>query len=417
MSEFTEKLIASIIKENNQGYLILKNSWSLFDSNIGFGGNTHSFNITIRSEKGQEIIAEESIKPEDISPSSQDKGFKIRLSTQSFNSVSSQVNRYSGKFETFVKEFTTADNKVVGPTREFFTLTEGDISLILESEEPQAQYVDSPVQSSLNSTASASSENLFSGVNQDTPVSQNVQPASSPKKKAFLIPLIAAIAALLLLLAAFLIWKGFFSGDDAVATQNPAVTEAQIIEEPMTEPVLEDESKKADDENKNAADDGKSSESSSSDENSQNAPAEAVNQEPQSPAENQAAAQSSAETPAVSANSTASSGSPSACTLSSEKDEVIISSCLSTNPKIEVISSLSEQSLNNDRCDLGKRLLSSYGRKDSSAAYMFAKYFDPNSTAQSKCIKKDKTQALYWYQKASDLGMNEANEAIGKLKE
>ena len=100
-----------------------------------------------------------------------------------------------------------------------------------------------------------------------------------------------------------------------------------------------------------------------------------------------------------------------------EKDEVIISSCLSTNPKIEVISSLSEQSLNNDRCDLGKRLLSSYGRKDSSAAYMFAKYFDPNSTAQSKCIKKDKTQALYWYQKASDLGMNEANEAIGKLKE
>ena len=406
MSEFTEKLTASIIKENNQGYLILKNSWSLFDSNIGFGGNTHSFNITIRSEKGQDIIAEESIKPEYISPSSQDKGYKIRLSTQSFNSVSSQVNRYSGKFETLVKEFTTADNKVVGPTREFFTLTEGDISLILESEEPQAQYVDSPVQSSLNSTASASSENLFSGVNQDTPVSQNVQPASSPKKKAFLIPLIAAIAALLLLLAAFLIWKGFFSGDDAVATQNPAVTEAQIIEEPMTEPVLGDESKKADDENKNAADDGKSSESSSSDENSQNAPTE-----------NQAAAQSSAETPAVSANSTASSGSPSACTLSSEKDEVIISSCLSTNPKIEVISSLSEQSLNNDRCDLGKRLLSSYGRKDSSAAYMFAKYFDPNSTAQSKCIKKDKTQALYWYQKASDLGMNEANEAIGKLKE
>lgn len=417
MSEFTEKLTASIIKENNQGYLILKNSWSLFDSNIGFGGNTHSFNITIRPEKGQDIIAEESIKPEDISPSSQDKGYKIRLSTQSFNSVSSQVNRYSGKFETLVKEFTTADNKVVGPTHEFYTLTEGDISLILESEEPQAQYVDAPVQSSLNSTASASSENLFSGVNQDTPVSQNVQPASSPKKKAFLIPLIAAIAALLLLLAAFLIWKGFFSGDDAVATQNPAVTEAQSSEEPMTEPALEDESKKADDENKNAADDGKSLESANTDENNQNAPAEAVNQEPQSPAENQAAAQPSAETPAVSANSTASSGSPSACTLSSEKDEVIISSCLSTNPKIEVISSLSEQSLNNDRCDLGKRLLSSYGRKDSSAAYMFAKYFDPNSTAQSKCIKKDKTQALYWYQKASDLGMNEANEAIGKLKE
>ena len=417
MSEFTEKLIASIIKENNQGFLILKNSWSLFDSNIGVGGNTHSFNITIRPENGQDIIAEESIKPEDISFSSPDKGYKIRLSTQSFNSVSSQVNRYSGKFETLVKEFTTADNKVVGPTHEFFTLPEGDISLILDSQEPQDQYVDSPVQSSLNSTASASTENLFSGINKDTNVQQNAQVSSSPKKKAFLIPLIAAIAALLVLLAAFLVWKGFFSGDDAMVTQNPAVTEAQSSEEPKNEPALEDESKKADDENKNAADDGKSLESANTDENNQNAPAEAVNQEPQSPAENQAAAQPSAETPAVSANSTASSGSPSACTLSSEKDEVIISSCLSTNPKIEVISSLSEQSLNNDRCDLGKRLLSSYGRKDSSAAYMFAKYFDPNSTAQSKCIKKDKTQALYWYQKASDLGMNEANEAIGKLKE
>lgn len=406
MSEYTEKLTASIIKENNQGYLILKNSLSLFDSNIGFGDNTHSFNITIRSEKGQDIIAEESIKPEDISPSYQDKGYKIRLSVQSFNSVSSQVNRYSGKFETFVKEFTTADNKIVGPTREFFTLTEGDISLILDSQEPQAQYVDSPAQTAINSETSASSENLFSGVNQDTPVSQNVQPASSPKRKAFLIPLIAAIAALLLLLAAFLIWKGFFSGDDAVATQNPAVTEAQIIEEPMTEPVLGDESKNADDENKNAAEDGKSSESSSSDENSQN-----------SPTENQAAALSSAETPAAPANSSSSAGTSAVCTLSAEKDEVIISSCLSTNPKIEVISTLSEQSLNNDRCDLGKRLLSSYGRKDSSVAYMFAKYFDPNSTAQSNCIKKDKTQAIYWYQKAADLGMNEANAAIGKLKE
>ena len=300
MSEFTEKLTASIIKENNQGFLILKNSWSLFDSNIGVGGNTHSFNITIRPENGQDIIAEESIKPEDISFSSPDKGYKIRLSTQSFNSVSSQVNRYSGKFETLVKEFTTADNKVVGPTHEFFTLPEGDISLILDSQEPQDQYVDSPVQSSLNSTASASTENLFSGINKDTNLQQNAQVSSSPKKKAFLIPLIAAIAALLILLAAFLVWKGFFSGDDAMVTQNPAVTEAQSSEAPKNEPALEDESKKADDENKNAADDGKSLESANTDENNQNAPAEAVNQEPQSPAENQAAAQPSAETPAAS---------------------------------------------------------------------------------------------------------------------
>ena len=96
---------------------------------------------------------------------------------------------------------------------------------------------------------------------------------------------------------------------------------------------------------------------------------------------------------------------------------MIISNCLGSKPTVEVINTLSEKSLENDRCVLGKRLLSSYGRKDSSAAYLFAKYFDPNSSAQSKCIEKDKTQAVYWYQKAADMGMSEAKEAMAKLKE
>ncbi|SFS36565.1 hypothetical protein SAMN02910357_00355 [Succinivibrio dextrinosolvens] len=407
MSEFTEKLTASIIKENNQGYLILKNCWSLFDSNIGVGGNTHSFNISIRPENAQELVAEESVRPEDISFYSPEKGYKVRLSAQTFNNVSSQVNRYNGKFETFVKEFITADNKVCGSTQDFFTSPEGDISLILDSHEPQAQYVNSPSAASANAAGSASSESLFSGVNQDVPLSQNVQSAGG-KKKSFMIPLIAAIVALLLLLAAFLVWKNFFSGDDSVVSQPPAVTEEKLTEEPKKDPAL-DESKKAEEENKNT-------ETVASDDNSQKPAEPAVNEEPQNPADNQPA-QSTAQTPKDPANSTAANSSSAACTLSAEKDEVIISNCLSSNPKIEVISTLSEQSLENDRCDLGKRLLSSYGRKDSSAAYLFAKYFDPNSTAQSKCIQKDKTQALYWYQKAADLGMNEANEAIGKLKE
>jgi cytoskeletal protein RodZ len=405
MSEFTEKLTASIIKENNQGYLILKNCWSLFDPNIGVGGNDRSFNISIRPENAQEIVAEESVRPEDISFSSPDKGYKIRLSVETFNSVSSVVNRYNGKFETFVREFTTADNKVCGSTQDFFTSPEGDISLILDSQEPQAQYVNSPSAAFVNSSGEASSENLFSGVNQEAPIHQNIQPDTGAKKNKLMLPLIAAIAALILLLAAFLVWKNFFSADDTVTPQSPAVTETQNTEESKNEPSVADESKKAEEENKNT-------QSAASDENTQKTSEPAASEEPNAPADAQAAVQPSAQTPVSSAN-----GASAACTLSSEKDEVIISNCLSSNPKIEVISSLSEQSLENDRCDLGKRLLSSYGRKDSSAAYMFAKFFDPNSNAQSKCIQKDKTQALYWYQKAADLGMSEANEAIGKLKE
>lgn len=404
MSEFTEKLLASIIKKNNQGYLILKNCGTLFDSTLGVGGVTHSLNLVIRPERGQEIISEESIKPEDISISPKDNGYKIKLSTETFNNVSSQVNRYNGKFETIVKEYTTADNKVCGGPHEFATSPEGDISLILDSQTPDAQYVNGPASSS--AAQSASSEALFSGVKQDMPNNPGAAPATATKKKSLLFPIIAAIIALLLLLLAFLWWKGVFNGEDNIVEQEPQVTSSQSADETAVQNTQKEES----DDNSAKA------------ENEKSDPAEAAANEQMSGQNSEEAQTPAVQTesqPSVAvASQTASAGTATgACVLSSQKDDEIISNCLSSNPKIEAISSLSQQSLENDRCDLGKRLLSSYGRKDSAAAYLFAKYFDPNSNAQSKCIQKDKTQAIYWYQKASDLGMTEAKDAIGKLKE
>ncbi|MBP5244567.1 MAG: SEL1-like repeat protein [Succinivibrio sp.] len=400
MSEFTEKLIASVLKENNQGYLILKNCWSLFDSNIGVGGVSHSFNIVIRPENGQETISEESIKPENISFYSPDKGYKIKLSTETFNNVSSQVNRYNGKFETIVREYTTADNKVNGNPVEFATSIEGDLSLILDSYEPEAQYVNGPAAAKSSAAASTSNESLFSGVSQEVPLNQSAASAGASKKKSILLPVLGGLLALLLILLGVLWWLGVFSSADK--------------EEPVTAPVENTQSADNQKEQENTA----QNEENKSEENKIEEPAKSEdNQTPQNEPENTAA--NSTETPAADNQSSApaAASASSACTLSSDADDVIITNCLGSNPTVEVINTLSEQSLENDRCVLGKRLLSSYGRKESSAAYLFAKYFDPNSSAQSKCIEKDKTQAVYWYQKAADMGMAEAKDAMVKLKE
>lgn len=400
MSEFTEKLTASVLKENNQGYLILKNCWSLFDSNIGVGGVSHSFNIVIRPDNGQETISEESIKPENISFYSPEKGYKIKLSTETFNNVSSQVNRYNGKFETIVREYTTADNKVNGNPVEFATSIEGDLSLILDSYEPEAQYVNGPASAKSSAAAPTSNESLFSGVSQDVPLNQSAASAGASRKKSILLPVLGGLLALLLILLGVLWWLGVFSSADK--------------EEPVTAPVENTQSADNQKEQENTA----QNEENKSEENKSEEPAKSDdNQTPQNEPESTAA--NSTETPAADNQSSAPAvaGASSACTLSSDADDVIITNCLGSNPTVEVINTLSKLSLENDRCVLGKRLLSSYGRKDSSAAYLFAKYFDPNSSAQSKCIEKDKTQAVYWYQKAADMGMAEAKDAMVKLKE
>ncbi len=394
MSEFADAHSAVIIKENNQGYLVIKNCISLFNSEIGFGGQNHSFNITIKDNSGQISFADESVLPENIFVSPPDKGYKIKLSTENYNTISGLVNQYNGKFKTIVKEYTTSDNKVIGNPVEFSTSIEGDFSLILDERPSDSQFVDSPELNAKensftqNNSTNSATESMFKGVNDSRSVS------SASNKKSLILPIIAGVIALILLLLAILWWLGVFSSNDISQTQNTPVASEQNINDPESEQNSQTP----------ANEPKQSQEETLVNNNQENGSANNSNEQTQT-------------SEPVAQNTQNQSVTVRACELSSETDAVIINNCLASKPEIEDINLLAKSSFEKDRCDLGKRLFSSYGRKDAKVAYSFALYFDPTDTSASKCVDKDRTQALYWYQKAKDLGMNEAQDAIAKLKE
>lgn len=90
------------------------------------------------------------------------------------------------------------------------------------------------------------------------------------------------------------------------------------------------------------------------------------------------------------------------CDLRSESnDQSFIKACLSTNPSADLLLTTAQQAFEEGRCDLGIRLYSSLGRSgDEKASRTYAQYLDPNNNLSSSCVKKDATQANYWYEKA-----------------
>ena len=113
-----------------------------------------------------------------------------------------------------------------------------------------------------------------------------------------------------------------------------------------------------------------------------------------------------------------SSSAQGACSIASNSDDLIlIKSCLATNPQANEIKALVEESFANNRCNVGKRLLSSYGRRDAKFAYMYGQYFDENSSLSTSCEVKDIDKAIYWYEKAVQLGdTTNAKAALDRLK-
>ncbi|MBO6157553.1 MAG: hypothetical protein J6O24_08995, partial [Succinivibrio sp.] len=97
-------------------------------------------------------------------------------------------------------------------------------------------------------------------------------------------------------------------------------------------------------------------------------------------------------------------------------DAVMIKNCIASKPDSATVSAFAKDAFSKDKCDLGKRLFSSYGRKDGDVAFAYGQYFDPNSSLSTTCASKDKTQAVYWYEKASQLGNDSAKSALSALK-
>lgn len=90
---------------------------------------------------------------------------------------------------------------------------------------------------------------------------------------------------------------------------------------------------------------------------------------------------------------------------SSSSDTELLKNCLTTKPDANQLLALANEAQQAGRCEIAVRIYSSLGRTgDGEAAYIYADLFNPASDAASTCVKKDETQAKYWYEKARDLG-------------
>lgn len=101
----------------------------------------------------------------------------------------------------------------------------------------------------------------------------------------------------------------------------------------------------------------------------------------------------------------------------SQDDKALLDACMASKPSDEELLKLASASFAKGRCMIGTRIYSSLGRTGAKgAALAYARFFDPKSNQQSDCVKKDGSQAKYWYEKSLKSSdpedVNQAREAL-----
>lgn len=97
--------------------------------------------------------------------------------------------------------------------------------------------------------------------------------------------------------------------------------------------------------------------------------------------------------------------------ISSQQDSELLKTCMASKPDPKRLLALADEAQRAGRCEIAVRIYSSLGRTgDGEAAYIYAGLFNPISDASSSCVVKDHKQAVYWYEKARDLGDQELKE-------
>lgn len=102
----------------------------------------------------------------------------------------------------------------------------------------------------------------------------------------------------------------------------------------------------------------------------------------------------------------------------SQDDKALLDACMASKPADEELLELAQAAFAKGRCMIGTRIYSSLGRTGAQgAALAYAQFFDPKSKQQSDCVKKDGSQARYWYEKAlKSADPDEVNQAKEALK-
>ena len=372
---------AEILNENGKGYLIIKDVKSSEIKDIQIGSPLarrnakNSLEITFKDKSTTESVTDSiKLKPESIKFVSNDiNGYKIELPASVNNTLYRESNRFNSSFSVSVREFEIETGQIVGETYNLFAPVTKSLELMIEPPSLEKENIGALNNSTLSNTALNGAEcTVQESVIKDGPI--NYQNTANSKKKSIL-PLILIILLILLALGVL----GYFlfnylNSKDAIAGD-------------MSKQALEqvDDSNKADENKADDTDTQALDDASKANENT-----------------------------AVSAQS---SSTVNGCSISNPNDADLIKACIQASVSSDEIIELSIKAFANNRCNLGKRLFSSIGRKDGDVAFAYAKYFDKNSSVSSQCEQKNEKMAIYWYEKAYSLNeSDEAQEALSKLK-
>lgn len=385
--------IAELVPTSNGCSIVLKSNSFSNDLMVSTG-----LDLTFFDPNGSTELKRVTLKPEEIG--FDNNGFSAPLPPEINNELAQKVNSFGGKFKVKALEYDPVSSKTVGDPAYFDASVTGTLKVIQDYVKKEGESINAATFNEkkeptfTEDKATVDEIKSSDAVLNEAATATTTTVATKSSGKGKILAIIGAIILLLFilgLLALFL--AGFFGGSKDNSSNANEPTPKEQTEEANDNSAKDDNA---------ATEDNSQSDNTASDNSSSNNTTEPQDNEP---------AQTE---PNVADNSAATASS--VCVITSDPDNVMIKNCIASKPDSATVSAFAKDAFSKDKCDLGKRLFSSYGRKDGTVAYTYGQYFDPNSQETTSCASKDKNQAVYWYEKAAQLGNDNAKSALSALK-
>lgn len=385
--------IAELVPTSNGCSIVLKSNSFSNDLMVSTG-----LDLTFFDPNGSTELKRVTLKPEEIG--FDNNGFSAPLPPEINNELAQKVNSFGGKFKVKALEYDPVSSKTVGDPAYFDASVTGTLKVIQDYVKKEGESINAATFNEkkeptfTEDKATVDEIKSSDAVLNEAATAATTTVATKSSGKGKFLAIIGAIILLLFilgLLALFL--AGFFGGSKDNSSNANEPTPKEQTEEANDNSAKDDNAATED----NSQSDNTASDNSSSDNTTEPQDNEPAQTEP-NVADNSAATASSV------------------CVITSDPDNVMIKNCIASKPDSATVSAFAKDAFSKDKCDLGKRLFSSYGRKDGTVAYTYGQYFDPNSQETTSCASKDKNQAVYWYEKAAQLGNDNAKSALSALK-
>lgn len=385
--------IAELVPTSNGCSIVLKSNSFSNDLMVCTG-----LDLTFFDPNGSTELKRVTLKPEEIG--FDNNGFSAPLPPEINNELAQKVNSFGGKFKVKALEYDPVSLKTVGDPAYFDASVTGTLKVIQDYVKKEGESINAATFNEkkeptfTEDKATVDEIKSSDAVLNEAATATTTTVATKSSGKGKILAIIGAIILLLFilgLLALFL--AGFFGGSKDNSSNANEPTPKEQTEEANDNSAKDDNAATED----NSQSDNTASDNSSSDNTTEPQDNEPAQTEP-NVADNSAATASSV------------------CVITSDPDNVMIKNCIASKPDSATVSAFAKDAFSKDKCDLGKRLFSSYGRKDGTVAYTYGQYFDPNSQETTSCASKDKNQAVYWYEKAAQLGNDNAKSALSALK-